>query len=554
MSSEDLNVQHKISGNDGQGGTGRATLIVMLCTALSRILGFFRLAVIGAVFGGGAIADVLNAVFLIPNNLRKLLAEGALSTAFIPVLSASVHGQNDKHKSEQLIGSMFSFQIWVLLPLMIACIIFAVPLSRLLFPFADELVQALGPGGTSIGVNKAHLAADLFPWMMHYLVFVSFSAIIMAILNVHHQFTIPALAPLMFSFSVIGMILILSNELYVWAQVAGVLLGGSMQLGILILGFRRLRYRLSIPLFFWRNSDFKQVLVLLVPVIGSSTVFTFTELIATMFAAAMPTGSASALTNAMVFWQLPFGMFSASISTVLFPRLASFIARDHRDALKSTLLYGLRMIMYLLIPSTVLLLTLGREFIAVTLQRGNFLPENTVLTALVLQAYAVGMFAIGGVGFLQRYFYAAKAQRVPFVAAIIIGVIDIIISVLALLAGWGVVGLALASSISGLFGFIWLLSRVRLHLAGLKLRSLLRAFIQALGASLPMALIGLLYIHFTGNWYTAGGTVENWLRILVLLLMGGGSVLLMYRLLGVDEFFSILRRKPPQEINAHEEI
>ena len=170
-----------------------STLVVMGTTFLSRILGFLRVAVIGAVFGGSGQADVLNLVFNIPNNLRKLLAEGALSSAFIPVLSGSLVRDPSRDNARLIVRNILTMQAIILLPLLLLLTLFAGPVVNTILAFPDPEKQAL--------------SVELFRFLIHYLLPISIAAVIMGTLNAHSRFFVPAVTPVLFSVSVIASIL-----------------------------------------------------------------------------------------------------------------------------------------------------------------------------------------------------------------------------------------------------------------------------------------------------------------------------------------------------------
>ena len=189
----------------------------MLCTLLSRLLGFVKIVIIGAIFGASGKADVLNAVFAIPNNLRKLMAEGALSSAFIPVLSSSIVKDKDHNVTKKIVNNIMAFQILVLVPLCIISIIYADFLvNKVLLNFSDPGLRIL--------------AVDLFRWFISYILLISISAVLMAVLNSYGYFTVPALTPILFSMAVIISILFLHKDLGVYSMAVGVLAGGVMQI------------------------------------------------------------------------------------------------------------------------------------------------------------------------------------------------------------------------------------------------------------------------------------------------------------------------------------
>lgn len=505
-----------------------ATLVVMASTAASRLLGFVRAAVISAVFGGEGAVDVYNMVWVIPNNLRMLLAEGALSSAFVPVLSKSLVQDPSGKRAQGLIRTLFGFQLVIIVPILVLSIVFADPIVSLILPFSGE---------------RHVLAVNLFSWVINYLLLVSISAILMAILNSHNHFAVPALAPLMFSITTIVSIFLFSNQLDVFSMAVGVIVGGVLQIAIMLPSYRRAGYRFQIGFSFRGNDEFRQVLRLWGPVVLTASISAINEQIAVFFASSMSSGSPTAMTNALLFWQLPFGIFSASITTVLFPRMARQIALEQKLELKETVLYGLRMLMYLLIPSAIALMLLGKEIISLALQRGQYLPEHTLLAAQVLWAYSLGLFTVGASRFLQRFFYARQDYRTPLFSGIGVVALDVGLSLVFIRLGWGVSGLAWANTFSSIAGFLWLFLYVRNRLGGLGLRSLLAGSAKALLSCVPMIAGILLFMRLTGDWWREGLNGRTFGYLTICGVWSVLTVLAMYRILRVEAVDFILKRR-----------
>jgi putative peptidoglycan lipid II flippase len=282
-----------------------STFVVMICTMVSRILGFARTAVVTAIFGASGAADVINLTFAVPNNLRKLMAEGALSSAFIPVLSETLVEKPDGTESKSIVRSILTFQLILLVPLSVLCIVFARPLiAVVLAEFSEEW--------------QVTLSAGLFRWFINYLLLISISAVLMAVLNSHNRFFVPALTPILFSVSVIGSILLLHGRLGEYSMAVGVLAGGLAQILFQTPSFMRLGYRFR-PNFDFSSPRFRKVLRQWLPVLATSSIYTITETVAFRFSSGLAPGSASAMSNALVFWQLPFGIFSPPSPRFFFP-------------------------------------------------------------------------------------------------------------------------------------------------------------------------------------------------------------------------------------------
>jgi putative peptidoglycan lipid II flippase len=511
------------------------TIIVMISTAVSRLFGFVRIALVGAIFGASGTADVLNAVFTIPNNLRKLMAEGALSSAFIPVLSKSIVQDTTGQRAKKIVRLIMSFQFIVLAPVLIACVIFSPKIVRLILDFQNP--------------EKMELASQLFRWMIHYLLLVSVSAVLMGVINAHSSFLIPAITPILFSVAVITSVLLLHGIFGPFAMVIGVLAGGLVQVLFQAPQIKSLGYDFK-PALDFKNPDFVKVMKLWLPVVATASVYTINEQIAIYFATGLEDGSASAMSNALVFWQLPFGIFSASITTVLFPRMSRQAGAGDIEGLKTSLDYGFRYLILLLIPSAVVMSFLAKEIIAVALQRGNFLPENTLLTAKVLVAYNYGLLSVGAFNFFQRFFYAQDNYKTPLLTAFLVCALDIILSLTLKDTSLRVAGLALANSISFTLGLIVMWIRANSSAkprncaaSGLRLRPVCLTLLKSLTASLPAAIFTHFFLWYTGSWWLTGSTVLNFIRLALAGAVDVVIIFIMYRLMNIDILMNILRRE-----------
>ncbi len=505
------------------------TVLVMLSTFVSRMLGFARIAVIGSIFGASGKADVLNSVFTIPNNLRKLMAEGALSSAFIPALSNSLVNDPSGKRSKSIVRNILTFQIVVLVPFCVLSIIFADPLIRFVLVDFDTAEQVL-------------LAVRLFRWFITYLLLISISAAMMGTLNSHNEFFVPALTPMLFSAAVISSILFLHRYLGVFSMVVGVITGGVLQILFQMPKFHALGYSFK-PDFRFSNPDFKKILRNWLPVVATSSIFTINQQIAVRFATGLDIGSASALHYALVFFQLPFGIFSASITTVLFPRMSKQAGKDDTKGLMESIQYGIRFLLLTLIPSAFILAILGNEIISVAMFRGQFTLEATILTGRVLTAYVLGLFSVGAFNFLQRFFYSIHNYKLPFFLAVIVAVIDIAFSLWLKETYLGVVGLALANTIAFTIGCIISVSIVRMKLGGIKGKPILISFLKVLISSVVSGVFIFIVKDIFGPWWQEGSTVLGFGILVIEGVLSFGIILGMYFLLKVDIFINMLEKK-----------
>ena len=448
--------------------TAVSTAVVMVSTLASRLFGFVRIAVVGAIFGASGEADVLNLVFNIPNNLRKLLAEGALSSAFIPALTRAHVEDPQGQRARGIVQRLIGLQLLILVPLLVLASIFPGWIVGVILDFPEASRQVL--------------AADLFRYLIHYVLLISIAAVLMGTLNSEQRFLVPAVAPLWFSIAVIATVLTLHRSLGVYSMVVGVLIGGFGQLLIQVPPVLRSGYTLR-PRFTFREPHFQLILRRWLPVVSTASVFAINQQIALFFASGLEDGSGSAMTNALVFWQLPFGIFSASITTVLFPAMSRYAAAGDDDSLSLSVMQGLRGLMLLLVPAGIGLIVLGEPIIAVALQRGAFLAGDTQRAAGVLTGYSLGLFSVGAFTFLQRFFYACDNYRTPLVVATLTMIADVGLSLWLKETQLRVVGLSVANSIAFSVGLVLFLILFRRRGPAFRLAPLVAPTLIAVVAS-----------------------------------------------------------------------
>ncbi len=476
--------------------SARSTAMLMGITTASRLLGFVRQAAVNAVFGASGNADVLNAVFNIPNNLRKLLAEGALSAAFIPVLSRSSADPADRESGapQAIVRSLLTFQLIVLVPVLVLSVVFAGHVTGFILDFPE--------------IERTELAAELFRWFIHYTLLISVSAVLMGTLNSNGRFLVPAVTPILFSVCVIGSVLLLHRRLGLYAMAVGVLAGGVAQIVAQIPQFTRSGFDFR-PSFDFRNEHFRTIMRRWLPVVAASSVFAINQQISLYFASGLEDGSSSALANAVIFWQLPQGIFGVSIMTVLFPRMSREAAVDDRPALKRTLGFGIRGIVALLVPSSILLGMLGQEIVAMAFQRGNFELADTIRTAEVLAAYCFGMAGVSAFSFLQRFYYSHGDYRTPTVAAVAVAAVDVGLSLWLKETSLRVTGLAVANSIAFTAGAVVLLLRSGSVVGGVEGRAIVTTLAKTAASAVPAVVVILLQRRLLGAWWQTGSSVAG---------------------------------------------
>ncbi len=503
--------------------TGKHSAILMVCTVISRVLGLVRTMVVSWAFGASGVADVINFTFNIPNNLRKLLAEGALSSAFLPVLASSLSPEHKPtDRSRKILQGVLGFQLIVLVPLVVLAMIFSPLLMQVLSEFQGEQLS---------------LAVSLFRYFIVYLLIISIAAILGGTLQSVHAFIPPGISPILFSLSVITGIVVGHHVAGPYAMVLGVLVGGGAQLVFLAPFTVNKGYSLK-PMLQWHDADFLKIMKRWAPVVSSSLVFIVSQQISFSLATPLAKGSVSALSYAIVFWQLPYGVFASSITTVFFPKMSRDWARGG-TAMYQTLTEGLKRLALFLIPSSILLFAGSEEFLTIILERGEFTRANTLLTASVLRCYSYGILGVAVYTLLLRCYYAKGDYKRPLLVSVLVALLDLLFSLWLRETSLAVAGLALAHTLSFSIGSIILF--IDITLAN---REVVPNFLRYMGlvvvANIPMVVLVVLYRLYTPAWWIEGALLLRMALLCAVGLVFLATLLLTYRLLRVYKRVSVI--------------
>ena len=452
----------------------KAAGIIGAATLLSRILGFIRDAVIAWFFGAGLSSDAFIAAFRIPNLLRRLFAEGSLSSAFIPVFTQyMVH----RGQPEAFDFARSAFRLLGLLLILVSTG------GILLSPW---IVKLVAPG---FEADKYSLTVLLTRLMFPYIFFVGLVALCMGILNVLGHFSAPALAPVLLNISIIGSVVLISPALSVPAVglAVGVLIGGVLQLSLQMPALWRKGFR------FWgtaslRHPGLKQVGILIVPIILGGAVYQINIVIGTILGSMLAEGSVSYLYFADRLVQFPLGVFAIAAATAVLPTLSRQAASGDFKALKNTFGQALKLVFFLSIPAMVGLIVLKGPIVALLFQRGEFDAAATRLTAQALLYYSLGLWAFSAVRIVAATFFAMQDTRTPVIMAGLSILANIILGLL-LMKPLAHGGLALATSLASVLNLGLLVWALRNKLDILGWRSIARSVCKTLVSSLSMGLV-----------------------------------------------------------------
>jgi putative peptidoglycan lipid II flippase len=490
------------------------------------VLGLVREIVAAYTFGAAGRINAFTVAFQIPNLVRSLVADQALSGAFVPVFSELLE-KGERARAWRLASTIF----WLVLLLttgLTAIFVLAAPL----------IVELFGtPGGDfDLAVGLSRL---LFPIV----ILLGLSGIVVGILNAYDQFTIPALTPVAWNLVIIlGLVLGVpaagsqNAELYVYA--GSIVVATLVQLLMPVPWLRGLDGRLRLALN-WRDPAVRRFFVLMLPVTLTLGLINVSTLIGTLFASRLidPELAPRAIDLAFRLYMLPQGIFSVAVATVLFPTLSRLAARGDMGAFGRTVDTGIRQIGFLLIPAGLVSAVLAEPITRLVYERGEFTPDQTPVVAGALAAFSVGLVFNGWMLLLNRAFYGLQANWVPTLVAL--GNLALNVVLFAVLYPVGVWGLPLAVSLSNLAGAVALAVLMWRRVGGVQAATTLAALARILVASAAASAVAV------GVWWAIDALLGRELVGQVLsvglgLSVGTVAYLGASRLLGVRELGSLL--------------
>ncbi len=433
----------------------RSTAVVGLNTFASRISGLIRDTLMAIMFAAGPGMDAFLVAFKIPNFLRRISAEGAFTTAFVPVLSETKTKGSDAEVKELV--QVVSGTLGGVLLLVSIIGVLAAPLLILLF----------APGFYETP-DKFTLAADLLRLTFPYLLFISLVSLCGGVLNTYGHFGAPAFTPVLLNVCIIGSALLIAPQLEqpVYALAIGVFLDGVIQLAFQFpfLWKEKLLVR---PRWGWRDSRVRRILKLMLPVIFGSSVQQIALLLDTIIASFLITGSVSWLYYADRMMEFPLGIFTIAIATVILPSLSAQHARQSAESFSHTLDWALRLLLVIGTPAMVGLLVLAQPLLTTLFQYRAFTPSDAEMAAYALSAYAFGFMGFSLVKVLLPGFYARQDTMTPVRFGVIALSCSMPMSIafvsLALWQEWAAphAGLALSTSLGAFINAGLLFTRLR---------------------------------------------------------------------------------------------
>jgi putative peptidoglycan lipid II flippase len=489
----------------------RNTAIFSILTGLSRVAGLAREIVARSYFGTTGAMSAFTLAFQVPNLIRALVADAALSSAFVPVFSELL--ENKRRREALQLASALAGLLLVALTALTLVFILVAPALMPLFT-GDEFTPALD--ALAVGLSQV-----LFPIV----VLLGLTGLVVGILNAHDQFTIPALAPLIWNFVIIaglvGVTPLFEGDDRLYGYAIGVLAGTTVQLLICLPGLRRLGYPLRLSFAFRHDPRVRQVLVLMLPVSLGLGLINVSLLVNSAIGFLVSEEAPTAIDAAFRIYMLPQGMFSVAVATVLFPALSRLATRRDAAGLRELIGTGMRQISLLLIPSAAVFVALATPITRLIYERGEFDAESTAQASEALFWFAFSLPVSGITLLLTRSFFSLQRPWLPTRLAAWSIAVNIAVS-LALYKPMGIGGVVLGTTVANVVLCLLEARVLRRGLDGLELTRTLRAMLLIAVSS---ALLGVVaYGVWSGLDSLLGRSLPAQLISVGMALAAGGLV------------------------------
>jgi len=530
----------KRDGGDGADRLTSGARRLSALTMLSRLLGLVREQVFAVTLGAGFYSDAFLAAFRIPNLLRDLFAEGALSTAFVPTYVATLRNQSREAAFRLANRVMSTLTIYLGL------------VAAAAWVFPDPVVHLVAAG---FSPEKAALCGTLVRIMIWFLPTISLAVAAMGILNAEEKYTTPGLASSMFNLvAIVGGIVVWflapppvagatrgygQTAVIVWASLTVV--GGFAQLAIQVPPLLRLGFRPRLlPDLGLRDPGTRRIATLMAPATLGVAAVQVNVVINSTFASMISDGAISWLNYAFRLMQLPIGVFGVAVGTTALTQLSRDAAGQDWDRMRATLQRGLRMVLFLTVPSTVGLALLRVPIIRLIYEHGKFSHHATIETARALSGYAIGLVAYASIKVVAPAFYALGRTRVPLIASVSAVAANLVWNVLTF-RRFGHVGLAVGTSLAALVNAGVLVFAFDKQIRGFVSRELLVPFAKILIAAGVMA--AMVWLTSTRLEAAGGtGTISAAFKVLMPIAVGVVVYFFSARALRLQEASALVRR------------
>lgn len=381
----------------------KAAILVMMATALSRVLGYAREVVVAAYYGTSYQIDAYRVAIQLPNLFRLVLGDVVVAAAFVPIFSSYL-ARNQEKEGWKIASKILTLTVLILLLVTLIGEIFAGPMIRVLAP------------GFEAKPDTFKLSVSLTRIMFPALIFMALAGLFSGLLNSYEIFLLPALSPTVWNVIIITSIVAFSQSYGIYAFATGLLVASVVQALIQIPAFKD-RVKMFALDFDFRHPEVKNFFLLLIPIIISSATSNINTIVDTRFASYLKTGVISALGYAVRIYLVPAGVFGVAVSTVLFPRLVKYEALNDEAAFVRSLSFGLRVLTFIMMPVAAFFVFFALPIVRMLFERGSFGYSDSLLTAAALSMYSVGVVSYAQTLLLNRAYYSKKDSKTPLYVA-----------------------------------------------------------------------------------------------------------------------------------------
>ncbi|MBI5687783.1 MAG: murein biosynthesis integral membrane protein MurJ [Verrucomicrobia bacterium] len=505
--SNDTSINPPAVTRNPQSSMIRSTGAVGVATMTSRVLGLAREMIFASFMGQGLEASAFFYAFTIPNLFRRLLGEGALSAAFVPLFAERLHkeGKEAAWRAANAVASAVSVILVAIAVLFVGGLLLAL------------VVLDMSAGNRLI----VRLTATMFPYM----VFICLAGLAMGVLNSMRHFFVPAFSPVLMNLVLIGSVFVLcplfgtTLDAQVMGLAVGVLFGGVVQLAYQLPQLWREGWRPCWSLN-WRDENLRQVGKLLAPSVIGVVAYQINVIVARTLGFLVGDYVPAALNNADRLMELPLGVFSVSLATYMLPTLSSIAARGAMEEFRLEIGRALRFLMVVTVPATVGLIVLSEPIVRLLFERGRFDAASTWHCAYALEFTAVGLAFYSSTSILARGFYALKDTRTPMIVALCTMGANLVFS-LCLMWPLKEGGLALANSLSAVLNSMILFVLLSRRLGTLHGRSIALAVVRVSVSAFIMAAACWGAHHWLAGWLTPTTLAHNLALVFGPIAVGG---------------------------------
>jgi putative peptidoglycan lipid II flippase len=464
----------------------RAGLIVSGAFLVSRILGYVRVLVIADQFGATPELDAFFAAFRLPDLIFQLVAAGALSSALIPIVSA-FFTTNELPRAWRVVSTVINLMLIGLAVLAVG-----------LFILAPVIVPVITPG---FGPAQLDRTIELTRIMLLSPIFLALGAVATSVLNAGGRFTAAAMAPIVYNLAIIGAAVLLGPTLGVEGLALGVVAGSVSHLAVQLRPLSRMGFRYQ-PRIEADDPEARHALVLMAPRAIGLGVTQITFIVVTSLATLLGAGAVSDFNFAFVMLQIPLGIIGVPLGIVVLPTLSREAALGNEPAFASLLTRALRLLLYVMIPISILTAVARQPFVEILFGSGQMDQANLDLIAVTLAYFLIGLTAHALIAVLARAFYARQDTVTPVIAAV--GAVAINTTLAVVLVGpLGLGGLALAIAIAAWVEALALIVVLRRRLPIFPVAGMGRVALEAIGGSLAAGAIAFGLLQLTSGWLGA---------------------------------------------------